>query len=81
MRGALKRRLGASGRAILSVVGRRNCERIALQVRAPCKNYQPRSRSAPVTLKQRWTDIEWRLWEAEESFRATFFGGEAFPCF
>ncbi len=56
-------------------------DRVALQVRAPRKNYQPRSRPVPATLEQRWTDIEWRLWEAEESFRATFFGGEAFPCF
>ncbi len=56
-------------------------DRVALQVRAPRKGVEPQHRTAPSTLEARWTDIEWRLWQAEESFRTTFFGGEAFPCF
>ncbi len=56
-------------------------DRVALQVRAPRKGYRPRPIPKPKTLEERWTNLEWRLESAEESFRATFFGGEAFPCF
>ncbi|MCS7265114.1 MAG: hypothetical protein NZ805_09815 [Armatimonadetes bacterium] len=56
-------------------------DRVALQVRAPRKVYQPKKLNPPAKLEDRWTDIEWRLNEADENFRATFFGGEAFPCF
>lgn len=56
-------------------------DRVSLQVRAPKKDYQPRKLKPPANLEERWTDIEWRLNEADEQFRATFFGGEAFPCF
>jgi hypothetical protein len=56
-------------------------DRVALQVRAPRKNYRPRPLTPPSSLEARWTDIEWNLERAEENFKATFFGGEAFPCF
>lgn len=56
-------------------------DRVSLQVRAPRKNYRPRPLTPPSSLEARWTDIDWNLERAEESFKATFFGGEAFPCF
>ncbi|MCS7223719.1 MAG: hypothetical protein NZ959_04025 [Armatimonadetes bacterium] len=56
-------------------------DRVPLQVRAPRAHYQPRCLKQPSTLRDRWTNIEWQLARAEEWFRGTFFGGEAFPCF
>ncbi len=47
-------------------------DRVALQVQAPRKGVKPQHRTAPPSLGARWTDIEWRLWQAEESFRTTF---------
>lgn len=56
-------------------------DRVAIQVRAPRKNYRPQYPPQPPTLEARWTDIEWRIVCADENLKATFFGGEAFPCF
>lgn len=56
-------------------------DRPALQVTAPRQGYIPRYPTPPQSLEGQWTNADWLLERAEEHFRATFYGGEAFPCF
>lgn len=55
-------------------------DRVCLQVTAPRKDYVPREISRPEEPEVRWTDPEYIIESNEETFQATFWGGEAFPC-
>ncbi len=54
-------------------------DRVCLQVTAPKVNYRPREIPRPKTLLEKWTDPDYIIETNEETFRSTFWGGEAFP--
>ena len=56
-------------------------DRVAIQVTAPREGAIRKEIPPPPLLEARWTDVEYVLACAEERFRTTYFGGEAFPCF
>ncbi|OGG47094.1 MAG: hypothetical protein A3F84_14050 [Candidatus Handelsmanbacteria bacterium RIFCSPLOWO2_12_FULL_64_10] len=56
-------------------------DRVCLQVTAPKEGARQRPIPEPPDLLTRWTDADYLIEKAQERFRATFYGGEAFPCF
>lgn len=56
-------------------------DRVAIQVTAPREGAIRKDVPPPPSLEARWTDVDYVLACAEERFRTTHFGGEAFPCF
>jgi hypothetical protein len=55
--------------------------RVALQVTAPREGVARRSVPAPPSVERRWTDAQYAIESAEARMAATYYGGEAFPCY
>jgi len=56
-------------------------DRPAIQVAAPRDGVERKPIPPPLSLDQRWTDVDYVIAVNEERLRTTYFGGEAFPCF